>query len=285
MKITRREFIGMCGSAALLSTGIGGSGYIEKMLNTSQKDDFLQTDLKFSVVGDPHVSADIDDKNISDRGNRRLEQVVNFINDLDTDFVVFIGDMADDGSRKSNDLVRDILKDLNKKYYVVAGNHDIIISDKIFERYYGPMERIEYINGYQLLFIGIEKIIKNDITHKWSFDFSKADKKAPTLVFVHGPVVDLPLECLHCQIKNKDVLEYAKDMKKELDKFTNLIGVYSGHIHYDSDYVIGGTRYVTVNGLNNFRFHDYFKVVNHSDKIGYSAIKGDKSYYTIMGYM
>jgi len=271
---------------------MGGSEYIGKILNLNQlaeKDkEFIFSDIRFIVVGDPHVSANIkgNEVNITDKGNKRLEQVVNFVNKSDVDFVVFIGDMANDGSRKSNELVKSILKNLDKKYYVVAGNHDIIVSNNIFEKYYGPMERIEYIKGYQLLFIGIYKETNEDRTVlKWSFDFNKADKDAPTLVFIHGPVTDLPIECLHCQIKNKEILEYAKSIRTELERFNNLIGVYSGHIHYDSDQIINGTRYVTVNGLNNFRFANYLKVVNFSDKVGYSAIKDGKSYFELVTYM
>ena len=238
-------------------------------------------ELKFIVVGDPHVNY----SNTSDKGNKRLEQVVNFVNNKDIDFVVFIGDMADDGKRRSNEVVKDILKNLNKKYYVIAGNHDILISPKMFEEYYGPMEHIEYVNGYQLLFVGIyEEKDENGTTLKWSFDFRKADKNAPTLVFIHGPVADLPIGCIHCQIKDRNILQYATDIRPELEKFDNLIGVYSGHIHYDSDSVINGTRYVTVNGLNNIRFGKYLTVVKYSDKVGYSVIKDDKSYYGLVSY-
>ena len=238
-------------------------------------------ELKFIVVGDPHVNY----SNTYDKGNKRLEQVVNFVNNKDIDFVVFIGDMADDGKRRSNEVVKDILKNLNKKYYVIAGNHDILISPKMFEEYYGPMEHIEYVNGYQLLFVGIyEEKDENGTTLKWSFDFRKADKNAPTLVFIHGPVADLPIGCIHCQIKDRNILQYATDIRPELEKFDNLIGVYSGHIHYDSDSVINGTRYVTVNGLNNIRFGKYLTVVKYSDKVGYSVIKDDKSYYGLVSY-
>jgi calcineurin-like phosphoesterase family protein len=291
LEITRRKFIGVCGGAALLSMGIRSSGYIERILDLNQSaEDITRNiadDIRFIIVGDPHVMADNNDnrENISDKGNKRLGQVVNFVNKSDVDFVVFMGDMADDGKRRSNEVVKDILKNLNKKYYVVAGNHDILISPNMFEEYYGPMEHIEYINGYQLLFVGIYEEKKGDEeTLKWSFDFSKADKNAPTLVFIHGPVTDLPIGCIHCQIKIKAVLEYAKSIREELEKFNNLIGVYSGHIHYDSDQVINGTRYVTINGLNNFRFTDYIKAVHFSDKVGYSKIKGNKSYFELVPY-
>lgn len=292
MKITRRKFIGTFGGAALLFMGIGVSGHIEKILDLNQSTGNITKgiidDIRFIIVGDPHVKANNKDDgdNISDKGNKRLEKVINFVNNKDIDFVVFMGDMVDDGKRRSNEVVKDILKNLNKRYYVVAGNHDILISPNMFEEYYGPMEHIEYINGYQLLFIGIYEENKgNETTLKWSFDFSKVDKNLPTLVFIHGPVKDLPTGCMHCKIKNRDVLQYAQSIWPELDKFTNLVGVYSGHIHYDSDQVINGTRYVTINGLNNIRFGEYLKVVNFSDKVGYSIIKDNKSYYDLISYI
>lgn len=238
-------------------------------------------ELKFIIVGDPHVNS----SNASDKGNKRLEQVVSFTNNKNIDFVVFMGDMTDDGTIKSNDMVLDILKDLNKKYYVIAGNHDLFKSSKIFEGYYGPMEHIEYVNGYQLLFVGIyQEKDENGMRLRWSFDFSKADKNVPTLVFIHGPVTDLPMECVHCQIKGKEILEYAKSIGPELEKFNNLIGVYSGHIHFDSNEIINGTRYVTINGLNNIRLGKFLTVVRSSDKVGYSIIKDDKSYYELIKY-
>ena len=296
MGMTRRKFIGICGGAALLLMGIRVSEYIDNILGSNQSSEGIikesknaAGDIRFITVGDPHVESVITDNtyNISDKGNKRLEQVVNFINISDVDFAVFLGDIADDGTAESNDLIKGILKNLNKKYYVVAGNHDLFISNNMFEGYFGPMERIEYVNGYQLLFVGIyQEKYGNGITLKWSFDFDKTDKNVPTLVFVHGPVTDLPAECVYCQMKDltdRGILGYAKSIRTELDKFTNLIGVYSGHIHYDTNQVIDNTRYVTVNGLNNIKFDD-FNVVNFSDKVGYSTIKGGKSYYELVSY-
>lgn len=227
-------------------------------------------DIRFIIIGDPHINS----SNVSNKANEKLEKIVGFVNKSDIDFVIFTGDMTDDGTEKSNNMVKNILKYLNKPYYVVAGNHDILVSPKMFESYYGPMEHIEKIKGYQLLFIEIYED-ENGVLN-WSFDFSKADKNVPTLVFIHGPVEDLPIECVHCAF-DIDMLLYAKSIDKELKKFNNLIGVYSGHIHYDSNKVVNGTRYVTINGLNDIRLGKYLTVVKSSDKIGYSIIKDNKS--------
>lgn len=242
-------------------------------------DDATTKELKFIVVGDPQI-------NLSNgEGIEKLKQVVSFVNKQDIDFIVFEGDMTDDGKEKSNDVIKDILKGLKKPYYTVVGNHDIIVSPETFEYYYGPMEHIEHINGYQLLFIGINDV-KNEkgdtIKLNWSFDFSKADKNAPTLVFIHGPVVDIATGCLYCRLQ-EDIIGYGHNIKPELDKFTNLIGVYSGHVHYDSNQVFNETRYVTINGLVNIKVMN-IPVARPSNNVGYSIINDNKSYYQLMSY-
>jgi predicted phosphodiesterase len=281
LEITRREFVGLCGGAALLLLGINNykSSALVQTITKGKSND-----IKFITVGDPHVQAEMQDTNIilSDKGNARLSQVVDFVNKSDIDFVVFLGDMTDDGRAKSFELVKSILKNLNKPFYTIAGNHDLYKSNGMYEQYFGEMTRIEYFKGYQLLFIGIYRN-GNDYTLKWNFDFDNADKNAPTLVFVHGPVIDMPIECIGCHIVSQQIIEYAKSMSKELDKFNNLIGVYSGHVHYDYQKVINGVRYVTVNGLINYRVGDLV-AIPHSDKVGYSEIINDKFNYGLIPY-
>ena len=248
--------------------------------NSNNIENISSKELKFIIVGNPQINS------TTFEGIERLKQVVKFANNSSVNFVVFEGDMTGDGTNKSNDIVKDILKDLKKPYYVVIGNHDIYESSKVFESYYGPAEHIENINGYQLLFIGINHN-KNEngdvIKLNWSFDFSKADKNVPTLVFIHGPVRKIPTGCLYCRFQ-KDILAYGFSIRPELEKFTNLIGVYSGHVHYDSDRVVNGIRYVTVNGLINITI-DEIPIAHASNNVGYSIIRGNKSYYNLVPYV
>ena len=247
--------------------------------NSIRNDEELK-ELKFITVGDPQIDL------VTMDGVERLKQVVSFANKSDVDFVLFEGDMTDDGTARSNDMVRSILKNLNKPYYVVVGNHDMYISPKIFESYYGPKEHIENVKGYQLLFIGINdrKNEEGNVTKlNWSFDFSKADKDKPTLVFIHGPVRSIPTGCLYCRLE-KDILAYGYGIRPELEKFANLIGVYSGHVHYDSERMINNTRYVTVNGLVDVTVRG-ITIAHASNKVGYSVIQGNKSYYDLVSYV
>jgi Icc-related predicted phosphoesterase len=239
--------------------------------------------LKFIIVGDPHVKT----TNGPNRGNERLIQVVNYIDNSDADFAVFLGDIADDGKNKTFNIAKKILSNMTKPYYVIAGNHDILVSPNNFEHYFGPMEHIENIKGYQLLFVGIrnETNTVNPKEHgqvilHWSFDFNKANKTLPTLVFLHGPTKGPPPECDGCNWEQ--FFGYAKSMQPELDKFTNLVGVMSGHVHYDSFQQFGNTSYITVNGLietNAGGIHAF-----PSDGVGYVNITNGKLDYGLISY-
>ncbi len=292
IKISRRKFVGICGGIfggiVFLSAGVRVPGYIERMLELNQSTDdikdvgYTDNEMRFIIVGDPHVK----DNNISNKESERLKKVVNFINRSDTDFVVFLGDMADNGIKEEFEITKNILADLEKPYYVLAGNHDIKKSQEIFESYFGPMQHIEKIKGYQLIFVGIDADKdKNgrETKLKWSFDFNKVNKNIPTLVFNHGPVIDPPSDCIYCSWQ-EDVLGYGKSMKAELDNFKNIIGVISGHVHFDSDQTINKTRHLTINGLTTIKLADMFPVVRPSNRIGYVIVKDNKLYYKLVSY-
>lgn len=238
-------------------------------------------DLKFIVVGDPHIKAI---KN-NDTGAERLKHIVNLTNNMDIDLVVFMGDITNKGTRKQYDLIKDILKDMNKPYYVIIGNHDIMTSDNIFEEYYGDSQRIENIKGYQLLFIGTGgyRDESGNLTKLyWSFDFNKANKTIPTIIFSHTPI-KCPLSVYITCKWNEEKLIYGKSMKPELDKFTNLLGIYSGHIHRDSNEIDNGIRYITINGLISIGIGGIY--AQPSDMVGYSIIKDGKLYYELRPYI
>lgn len=287
LKMSRRKFIGICGGTILLSVGIGAPGYIERILELNNSTDDIKdveyagNEIRFIIVGDPHVK----DGSISKKESDRLKKVVNFINNSDVDFAVFLGDMADNGTKEEFEITKDILTNLEKPYHVIAGNHDVRKSREMFGSYFGPMEYIKKVKGYQLIFVGIDADKDNgkETKLKWSFDFNNVDKDIPTLVFNHGPVIDPPSECVYCNW-GEDILGYGKSMKVELDKFTNIIGVISGHVHYDSDQTINKTRHITINGLTTIKLADMLPIVRPSNRIGYIIVKDNKLYYKLVSY-
>lgn len=234
--------------------------------------------IKFIIVGDPHIKS----TNSSNRGNERLIEIVKFINNQDIDFVVFLGDITDDGKDATFKIAQEILSNIEKPYYVVVGNHDILENKDTFQSFFGPTEHIEYIKDYQLLFIGMydeEDENGKKILH-WSFNFSNVNKSIPTLVFIHGPTRGPPPECGHCNW-GKKFFGYALDIQSELDRL-NLIGVYSGHVHYNSDQTINKVRHITINGLVTKKIGNIS--VTPSDEIGYVKITENTSEYKLLNY-
>lgn len=245
-------------------------------------------ELRFITVGDPHTKIPTD-PDYENRGNERLEQIINFINNRSdkiggVDFVVFTGDMTEYGTNESNELVKKMLTNLKKPYYIVVGNHDILVSQDIFRSFYGPARHVEKVNGYQVLFIGMHDF-KDDTGKQtkleWSFNFSDANKNMPTLVFMHGPALGPPPECDLCKWQ-KDFFGYGYDIRDELDNFSNLIGVYSGHVHFDSEQEFKGAKYITINGLVNKDINGMN--ATPSNKIGYTIIKRNEINYTLIPY-
>lgn len=239
--------------------------------------------LKFLVVGDPHVKS----SSVATGGNARLTQIVNYADTTNVDFIVFLGDMADDGRNNTFHIVKKILKNLTVPYYVVIGNHDIYSSPNNFEANFGPMEHIEHVKDYQLLFAGmwnetntIDPNTHGKVLLHWSFNFDSANKSEPTLVFLHGPTIGPPPDCIEC--KWDKFFGYAFSMQPELDKFPNLMGVFSGHVHYDSDQTVKGVRHVTVNGLISTSAGGIN--AEPSDYIGLVTIKDSKLDYGLIPY-
>ncbi len=233
-------------------------------------------ELRFIVVGDPHVKSS---NTGSDRGNDRLRQVIKFADSSNVDFVVFLGDIADDGKTKTYDIANSIIVNSTKPYYTVAGNHDVKSGSVNFESYFGPMEHIENVKGYQLIFPGI--YFEGETKLHWSFDFNKSNKSLPTLVFMHGPTVKPPKDVVTCSW-GANFFGYGQSMQPELDKFPNLIAEYTGHVHYDTDQTINSVRYVTVNGLVDKA--GGCDNEGPSEYVGYSRVKNGKADYMLINY-
>lgn len=233
-------------------------------------------EIRFIVVGDPHIKST---NSGSDRGNDRLRHIIKFADTSNVDFIVLLGDIADDGKNKTYDIAKNIIQNSTKPYYTIAGNHDVTAGPGNFEAHFGPMEHMTNFKGYQLIFPGIYFEGENKL--HWSFDFSKANISAPTLVFLHGPTVKPPIGAKSC-LWGPDFFGYGQSMQPELNKFPNLIAEYTGHVHFDTDQTINGSRYVTVNGLVNKA--GGCDNEGPSPYVGYSRIKDGKADYMLINY-
>lgn len=216
--------------------------------------------IRLMTIGDPHLSS-----STSSASYKNLTKAVNYINTRsDVDLTVVLGDISSLSTAKT------ILGKLNKPYRVIAGNHDIA-SISQFSGYFGfPAAHKETFNGFQLIFVGIKGTTDYPA---WSFDYSTVDKTKPTIIFNHGPVQPKPGGT--CSSWGS-YYGYACGMKTETDKFTNLFGYYSGHVHTGTNKKIGNTLYVTEDNLGG--------AGDDSLYIGYTVIKDGVTTYSRVKY-
>lgn len=234
-------------------------------------------EIRFIIVGDPHIT--IDDRFGS---NARLQEIVDFANNSTIDFVATIGDNTEANLDDEYLKLKEIISKSNKPFLLTIGNHDGAGHYEKFELYIGPAERIEHIKGYQLLFIGLH-YISGKIG--WSFDFNNTniDKNAPTIVFIHGPL----FRSVHLinPIQEAD-WTYPRfnpyDIMIELNKFTHLLGVFSGHTH-ESNYFDYGTKYAILRDIKNEGASTY-SIPFYTNHVGYVKADSNEARFTQLDF-
>ena len=103
--------------------------------------------LTFALLTDLHVNP----KSASDTA---LHQIVDEINKAEFDFVVVTGDLTNTGSNGELEAVSDALKQLNKPYYVIPGNHETNWSESAglqFNRLFGNDRFLFRKNGFLMI--------------------------------------------------------------------------------------------------------------------------------------
>ena len=216
--------------------------------------------LRFITVGDPH------------QFTTKIQKIVSFINRSNVDFAVFLGDI-DQCDLITYNNIKNELSNLNKKYYILGGNHDLssVQCGSNIDKYgqiFSPLNIIDNVKGYQI--VTASWLITND----WSFLFNGVDKNRSTLVFTHGPVVEPQVSC-----PLEDFHRYNFTMKSELDKLRNLICVYAGHIHESDQGIYQGIRQIIEDATVESRCN-----LPPTNKIGYTRVSCDDFKYTRLDY-
>lgn len=196
------------------------------------------TEIKFITVGDPQGAT------------APTKTLINFINNMPNskvDFVVFLGDY-------SSTTTVNAIKKLNKKYYVVEGNHDI----GKFNGYWGlnPAQYYKDVHGLQIVIS----------PYKWqNYNWKQVNKKTPVIVFSHAPMIP--------SCGTRDSLHRSGiDMKIETDKL-NMLAAYAGHTHTWKKNFINDRLYVAEDSLSS---GDRGTCKDGATKyVGYTIIKAD----------
>jgi outer membrane protein assembly factor BamB/predicted phosphodiesterase len=109
------------------------------------------SEIKFAWLSDIHIGSSLADED--------LMKSVHDINSIkDIEFVVISGDIAESGSTKDLQLTKKILDSLDKKYYIIPGNHDTKWSESgctAFPSIFGSDKFSFIFKGYK--FIGMHQ--------------------------------------------------------------------------------------------------------------------------------
>lgn len=149
---------------------------------------------KIAHLSDIHISH----KNTAPAEDlKKVIEEVNKTNDFD--FVIVTGDLSEEGDFKSLSQAKELLDQLNKKYYVIPGNHETKWTESGMTDYakiFGS-ERIKFkYNGY--LFLGFNTgplmrmadghVVPQDIS--WLKEELETEKNTPTILLTHYPLLD-----------------------------------------------------------------------------------------------
>lgn len=196
------------------------------------------TETRFITVGDVQGSSGA------------TKTLVNFINNIPggkLNFVVFLGDYV-------NTATVNEIKKLNKKYYVVEGNHDV----GKFPSYWGfyPGQYYKNINGLQIVIP----------PYAWrNYNWVVVDTKLPAVIFSHAPTLQ------NCGTKDS-LHRSGFGMKVQTDKL-NMLAIYAGHSHTFQKTISNGRLYVAEDSLSS---GDRGICKDGASKyVGYTVIKAD----------
>ena len=150
----------------------------------------------------PFTFAQITDIHLNSDDPKPLEYLMTSIADInqnpDIDFVLVTGDLADNGDNASLEQLDSALKTLNKKYYVVTGNHETTWSESgmaKFSELFGS-ERLEFEhNGVLFLGFTTGPFIKMALGHVAPHDLTwlaeevnKKGKGKQVFLVTHYPI-------------------------------------------------------------------------------------------------
>jgi 3',5'-cyclic AMP phosphodiesterase CpdA len=199
----------------------------------------------FLVVNDTHYF----DKNCSPWLQNAIKQMNGHAAKID--FCLLVGDLGEHGRKEQMAAVRDHFAALERKTYIVIGNHDYLTqTDRTSFVELFP-DRLNYHFGHRgWQFVGLDTTEGqrgrgtsiHPSTFKWlDVVLPKLDRKRPTIVFTHFPL-------------GPWVIGRPKNAAALMDRFKdfNLEAVFNGHLHASTQRKVGKTT-ITTNRCCSYR--------------------------------
>lgn len=219
---------------------------------------------KFTVLSDVHIAT-----SKKDTGSRNLTHSINYlqkaikqVNASDTDFVIFPGDVLDRADKYSLVMFAKIVSELEKPYYIIAGNHDVAhaasLDKKEFYRVLNKFanNKIHNVpcakvmkNGLVFIFMdGVNQYIPSAAGYFkeseliWLESKLNKYKNKKVVIIQHFPLVAPNIRKTHITYK-------ADEYLKILSNYDNVIAIISGHYHYENEIVQDNILHISAPAL------------------------------------
>ena len=196
----------------------------------------------------------ISDTHLSDEAPQRMQDLKNCINAINNlphqpDLVVHTGDITHNGLAQEYKTARALLNELNVPYYVMAGNRDSraeLLAEFSEPQYQLPKKGfVQYsVEHYPVRLIMVDTI--SEESNKGALCSERlehlgallaADTKKPTALFLHHT----PYEATGIPDPYQyDNWEDVDNLTQLLSQYSNICGMYCGHVHRFIDGEIAG---------------------------------------------
>lgn len=200
---------------------------------------------------------------------KEVEKIVDKINELRPDLVVFTGDLIDSDKTPTKEELNSLIDSLNKievttGLYAIKGNHDY--TNDYFEKVFNETKFQILNNSYQLIYYkgttpilltGVGSILKNDCDIDQAFSFSEMDNLY-TISLLHEPdVID---NIINKYQVNLALAGHSHNGQIRIPGIGAVMKVAKGKKYPNENYTLGNTKLYVSGGLGTsiyeFRWFD-----------------------------
>lgn len=187
------------------------------------------------------------------------------------DFVVWNGDIVNDGYRSEYRTASALSELFPVPVYTTIGNHDTWNGgEDIYRDFFGKSDYSFHYKGYLFVFLDNESGYVEEEQFTWLKGELENGTPGKIIVFSHMP----PIDTVSGKFDDKDYpnaeLRHSMFEESESDKLMQLFSDYgvsahiAGHTHEHGDVTIGGVRYITSGALGG--------TVNAGDSVSYLEV-------------
>lgn len=200
---------------------------------------------------------------------KEVEKIVNKINQLKPDIVVFTGDLVDSQKTPTAKELTSLTENLNKieattGLYAIKGNHDYdtdyfnrVFQETKFKILNNSYELIYYKGNIPILLTGVGSILENDCDIDLAFSYSEMDNLY-TISLLHEP--DIIDNILYKYSVNLALAGHSHNGQIRLPGIGSIMKVEEGRKYPNEEYSLGNTKLYVSGGLGTsmyeFRWFD-----------------------------